>query len=235
MILFEKTHSLANILQSKQMDIAKAIEFAEITCTNFVSIKSDMDSCEAFNELYDKCEMICNTNNIDVPVDNVPKGKRKRASNPNQNINLKETFQTIYDKIIDIYAHEIQERFKKDNLIPVLELFNVIMVVDEKNELNYDNLKIYDNLINLRELKYELKPFIQYKQRHDDIKWNTLSEVIQVFVKNDLKTPFPQIYMCLKLYLTIPVSTAEGERSFSVLKLLKSFKNCCFTYNNVAR
>ena len=178
MILFEKTHSLANILQSKQMDIAKAIEFAEITCTNFVSIKSDMDSCEAFNELYDKCEMICNTNNIDVPVDNVPKGKRKRASNPNQNINLKETFQTIYDKIIDIYAHEIQERFKKDNLIPVLELFNVIMVVDEKNELNYDNLKIYDNLINLRELKYELKPFIQYKQRHDDIKWNTLSEVI---------------------------------------------------------
>ena len=76
MILFEKTHSLANILQSKQMDIAKAIEFAEITCTNFVSIKSDMDSSEAFNELYDECKMICNTNNIDFPVDNVPKGKR---------------------------------------------------------------------------------------------------------------------------------------------------------------
>ena len=59
-----------------------------------------------------------------------------------------------------------------------MELFNVIMVVDEKNELNYDYLKIYDNLINLRDLIYELKPFIQYKQRHDDIKWNTLSEVI---------------------------------------------------------
>ena len=86
-------------------------------------------------------EMICNTNNIDVPVDNVPKGKRKRASNPNQSINLKETFQTIYDNIIDIYAHEIQERFKKENLIPVLELCNVIMVVDKKIPLRAANGK----------------------------------------------------------------------------------------------
>ena len=30
------------------------------------------------------------------------------------------------------------------------------------------------------------------------------------------------IYACIKLYLTIPVSTVEGERSFSVLKLLKT-------------
>jgi hypothetical protein len=36
MILFKQTHSLANILQSKQLDIAKAIKFAEITCSNFI-------------------------------------------------------------------------------------------------------------------------------------------------------------------------------------------------------
>ena len=47
-------------------------------------------------------------------------------------------------------------------------------------------------------------------------------EYVEVFVKNDLQT-FPQIYLCLKLYLSIPVSAAEGERSFSVLKILKSF------------
>ncbi len=45
--------------------------------------------------------------------------------------------------------------------------------------------------------------------------------MIQEFQKTELKFPFRQIYLFLKLYLTVPVSTAEGERSFSVLKLLK--------------
>ena len=40
MKLFQNTHSLANILQSKQLDIARAIEFAEITSSNLVSIKT---------------------------------------------------------------------------------------------------------------------------------------------------------------------------------------------------
>ena len=35
----------------------------------------------------------------------------------------------IYDKIIDIFVQEIQERFKPSNLEPVLELFKVIMIL----------------------------------------------------------------------------------------------------------
>ena len=42
-------------------------------------------------------------------------------------------------------------------------------------------------------------------------------------MRNDLKTPFQQIYLCLKIYSTVPVSTVEGERSFSVLKILKNY------------
>lgn len=95
------------------------------------------------------------------------------------------------------------------------------MIDDERFEVNYDKLVIYSNLINLNELKYELKVFIEYKQRHKTVQWNNFNELVQEFQKNELKIPFRQIYLCLKLYLTVPVSTAEGERSFSVLKLLK--------------
>jgi hypothetical protein len=102
-----------------------------------------------------------------------------------------------------------------------LELFKLIIIGDERFEVNYDKLVIYSNLINLNELKYELKIFIEYKQRHKTVQWHNFNELIQEFQKTEIKIPFRQIYLCLKLYLTVPVSTAEGERYFSVLKLLK--------------
>ena len=89
--------------------------------------------------------------------------------------------------------------------------------------MNYDNLKIYSHLINLKELKYELNAFIEYKKRHNEVNWSILKDLIEEFVRNDLKTPLQQIYLCLKIYLTVPVSTVEGERSFSVLKMLKNY------------
>ncbi len=107
MILFKQTHSLANILQSKRLDIAKAIELAEITCSNFISFKTDMDSCNAFNILYDTCTNTCTANNIEVPSDDSRKAKRTR--NSNQNIfNSKENFKNNYDQIIDHFIIEIK-------------------------------------------------------------------------------------------------------------------------------
>ena len=91
-----------------------------------------MDSCKTFNEPNDTRENICKSNNIEIPIDDSIRGKRKRNSFENITLSLKQSFKGIYDKIIDIYVQEIQERFKKSNLVPVLELFNLIMINDEK-------------------------------------------------------------------------------------------------------
>jgi hypothetical protein len=64
-----------------------------------------------------------------------------------------------YDQIIDHFIIEIQVRFKKSNLEPVLDLFTLIMIDGEIFEVNYDKLVIYSNL---NELKYEFKVFFFY-------------------------------------------------------------------------
>ena len=65
-----------------------------------------MDFCNAFNELYDTCT----ANNIEIHLDDLRKAKRTR--NSKQNIfNSKESFKNNYDKIIDHFIIEIQERF----------------------------------------------------------------------------------------------------------------------------
>lgn len=44
----------------------------------------------------------------------------------------------------------------------------------------------------------------------------------RVFMRNGLHTLFPNIYIILKLALTLPVGSVSTERSFSKLKLIKT-------------
>jgi hypothetical protein len=129
----------------------------------------------------------------------------------------------LYDKIIDIFVEEIQDRFKPSNLEPILELLKVIMIEEIKTKINFDILNIYENLVNLHDLKLEMPSYIRYKQLNNTISWRDFDFLLKEFNQKDLKVPFRQIFLVIKLYLTIPTSTCEGERCFSVLKLIKSF------------
>ncbi|KAB0802683.1 hypothetical protein PPYR_04869 [Photinus pyralis] len=48
-------------------------------------------------------------------------------------------------------------------------------------------------------------------------------EVLTYLVKNDLQCIFPNLFVALRIFLTMPVTVAHGERSFSKLKLIKTY------------
>ena len=52
------------------------------------------------------------------------------------------------------------------------------------------------------------------------------TKLVDVWKASD-KTSFPNIYILLQLCLTFPIASCESERSFSQLKLIKSY--CCST------
>lgn len=41
-------------------------------------------------------------------------------------------------------------------------------------------------------------------------------------LRNGLQTTFPNVFVALRLFLTLPVSNCEGERTFSQLKQIKN-------------
>lgn len=45
---------------------------------------------------------------------------------------------------------------------------------------------------------------------------------MQILRKNGLQTTFPSVFVALRLFLTLPVTNCEGERSFSQLKRVKN-------------
>ena len=98
-----------------------------------------MDSSCAFNALYEDCVEIYERSSINIPENN---GEKRRQNCTTTS--TKETFMNSYDKIIEIFFREIQERFKASNLKPVLELFNIIMLDDQNTTINFEILKVYD-------------------------------------------------------------------------------------------
>ena len=48
------------------------------------------------------------------------------------------------------------------------------------------------------------------------------TEMLKLMLQNDFNTSFPNTYILLRHYLTLPVTNCAGERSFSHLKRIKS-------------
>ena len=68
----------------------------------------------------------------------------------------------------------------------------------------------------------EPQSYIKYKHLNKHITWIDFDILVKEFIKKDLKVPFKQIFLVIKMYLTIQVTTGEGNRFFLVLKLIKS-------------
>ena len=84
--------------------------------------------------------------------------------------------------------------------------------------------KMYADKVNFTELKLEIARFNLVQSSGFTFKSNvTALDVLQWLSQHRLYESTPYLFMSLKLYLTIAVSIASCERSFSKLKLIKSY------------
>ena len=47
--------------------------------------------------------------------------------------------------------------------------------------------------------------------------------MFQAIVNNEMQDTFPNVYICLRIYLSLLVTNCSGERSFSALKRIKNY------------
>ena len=81
-------------------------------------------------------------------------------------------------------------------------------------------LVIYREDIDIDMLDTELKTWLGYKLKFN---LNDIQSIHTHFTEKNLKLVFPNIFVLLLIFLTVPVTSVENERSFSVLKRLKSW------------
>jgi hypothetical protein len=134
-----------------------------------------------------------------------------------------------YDEILDLIISKMSERFKTDDYKPLITIQKLLLsendfLFKEQNKELYNlfwDLSIYRTEIDVEKLEEELRLFGDLKIKN---KLLSIKNIHHFFRQNVTYIDyFPQICCLLSIFLTVPVSSAEAERSFSVLKRLKTW------------
>ena len=110
----------------------------------------------------------------------------------------------------DIPKKEIKERTSK--LEAALTITTIRQdaegkIVTEKNK-DVDGYMLAEELEALKTfLRPRIKPYALFEH----------------LIENNRFTTFPNVFIALRIYLTMPITVASGERSFSKLKLIKTY------------
>jgi len=148
-----------------------------------------------------------------------------------------EYFLLIIDKAIQSFI----ERFKlyqnfRDNFGFSYSFRDIKNLSEEKLKKNCNDLHIIlqdegDSDISGLELLEELRSFIHIIPDNEQ---NCLFDVLKYLFKTKLSSVYPNIYIALRILLTLPVTIASSERSFSKLKLIKNYLRSCISQERLS-
>ncbi|XP_031329798.1 zinc finger MYM-type protein 1-like [Photinus pyralis] len=128
---------------------------------------------------------------------------------------------TVHNVVCDVLIAEINRRSTAYN--EVLADFSVFFEQNmdkEDFETRVRNLMTrYSEDIDVENFKEELKQFLKYTWEEKITDPRLMYEAIV----DGLKSTFPNVETILKIFLTIPICNATGERSFSTLKRVKNY------------
>ena len=204
-------------IQTRDIDLATAVRLLQ-SLLSYVGKLRDQ-----FAELEESARSVSATQ--DYQYDISRRRKRKRFSDESDNdeevvftngsLKFKvETYYVIIDKLTSCLSKRIGA------YTDVCELFGVLF------DRDYDERDVRERAARLTStyptdldasLADELMQFTHFVSSE-----TSPVKMLQILETNGLKTTFPNIYVALKMFLTLPVSNCEGERSFSVLKRVKN-------------
>lgn len=151
--------------------------------------------------------------------------RQTHRSNPDKN-SIRDYYRiSIYNCFLDFYESELMERFTKH--IDILSGFSALFMpieanFDELYQNDFENTaRFYGEFLQSETSSVfaELKLWRKYMT---ELGIKPTISALNSF-KNCPKDTFPNINILLQILITLPVTTAEPERTFSALKRIKTF------------
>ena len=217
------TKSLSDCLQHTHINLAKAADLVSATMSTLETFRTD----EEWGKLFRYAEEVARVSHIDTTgcqprqrqtpqrlqdgIVLAPTGARETMStNEQYKVNL-------YFPVLDSFLAELQYRFsqKNINIMKAIQTFHP----QSANFLEHSDLK---PLALAYDLDYEALCMESTLARRT-LKKAEMGDVSDVLLElMPLKAAFPTLLKAIQISLTISVSTAECERSFSALKRIKT-------------
>lgn len=219
-VLFGETKGASVQLQSKVIDLVKAVREIERIKARFMEFRTDENDA-AYNKAFDSAQILYGDNSISMP--RCVSRQRHRNNVPADSAH---SFykRNVWFPLLDQTIEDLNTRFSHSSKI-VMEMTNLLPQFCTEADLEKMADDLYDNYsekltATKMEFLYELKRWqhtwslVRYDERP-----TTITECL---IKCD-EILFPNTQRILRIFATIPVTSCTAERSFSTLRLIKSF------------
>ncbi|XP_029148336.1 uncharacterized protein [Arachis hypogaea] len=221
------TDILCQALQKQSQDIVNAVQLVHSTKTLIQSMRDDR-----WEELLKNVKSFCEQHDILIPDLTASYVARQgRSRHQKDHITVEHYFRVeIFLVTIDKQLQELNSRFN-DQAMDLLSLSSTLKPKDAYK--NFDIAKIstlvdsyYPEDFTEQEkinLPFQLQHFILDVRQHPEMKnLSTIHELCRCLAETKKSKVYYLIDRLIRLILTLPVSTATTERSFSAMKIIKT-------------
>ncbi|XP_070549960.1 zinc finger MYM-type protein 1-like [Ptychodera flava] len=233
--VFSATEQVSITIQSIDTTVAEAVTAKELAKKHLERLRKE----ERFDTFYDDVvsKAADLTNEPSIPRYRHAPRRIDDGAQPHRFSSPREYHRQMYFEVLDLVAGEMDRRFAQETLkIPsAIESILLSSCTDEGGEIHCQVPEIirenYDKDIDMRKLGHQLSllpdlvkiaksnPLFASLKEITNIR--TLAQIIrEVPVARQMVS---EVEKLLRIYLTIPVTTATAERSFSALRRLKSY------------
>lgn len=212
------TRPLSEHLQAEFLDIQSAMDSVSDCRTVLQTYRND---CDHFERIYNSACTLHGEPEIEMPR---TAGRQTHRSNAPASSSIDHFRVNTYLPFLDAILQQIDERFS----IHAKAIGQLSMLLPNNflaKEMPIDCFKIYEPLLHFTfpALEAELMRWRSYWKRRYDNSYIMPKTIADAASEASKLGTYPAITTLLHIFATLPVTTCTGERSFSSLKLLKTY------------
>lgn len=225
--VLENINLVSKQLQSSTIDIGRACDLISYARDNFIKMR------ENFNDLEKEACSLAKSWNIELKLTWKRQKKVKKLfdelaadtliENPLRKFQIQ-----VFNQSLDIIINQLSTRYTSMN--EVVEYFS-FLTPSRLVELSSEELvKCSEKILNKYESDFSeslLTQLISFKTvlSKEIRNKNSIHDLAKYFMDENqcILSSVPDVYSLFQLFLTLPVTSASAERSFSKLKLIKTY------------
>ena len=227
--VFSAAEQVSYTLQKKAITIRDALSAVDAAKAYFKRIRSHKE----FDLFFDATIRIAEQHCIGKPE--LPRNRRRPAryqegSESHQFPTARDYYRHIYFEACDLLSGELESRFKSQHMPPVLAMEQALLKAangkDFSGEINTLKDSCYKNDVEWSAVSRHL-PLLKdvVAKAAPDVKIVTSIETVCDAINSNhiYKEMLSSVHLLLRLYMTIPITSATSERSFSALRRLLTY------------
>lgn len=235
-LLFNSTEQLSCTLQRKDITVQEARQATSVTKAYLQKQRSD----DAFNRFFDNV-VLESSNFTEEPT--LPRKRKlpRRVDDgaaSHQHLTPRDFYRQIYFQGLDIVITEISRRFDQNDIAVVAEIEKLLIDSANGSDCSVPSSvqDMYSADLDMERLSVHLKMLPDVIKKHGESEGIPIRKVTTVRTICDSMNTTPvcknlllEVHRLLLLFYTIPVTTSTAERTFSVLRRVKTYLRSSMT------